>query len=290
MQKNQSQDALYATTFSFLSNVVLIFIKFSAGVLGNSYALIADALESATDVVSSFFLILGLKFANRPPDENHPYGHGRLEPLITILMVFFLYVSGAVIVYESIRHIRTPHTSPHLFTLAVISGILVFKEVMYRYLLKKSKTANSSALKAEAWHHRSDALTSLAAFIGILIAIVMGKGYESADDWAALVASGLIFFNGFKLMRTAFSEIMDEHQYDDVIDLIRKAATNVEGIKGTEKCLVRKTGMRYWVDLHALVDGNLSVSKGHELSHKLKDHLLETVPHLQDVLIHIEPV
>lgn len=283
------QTAVQTTYFSIAVNVVLAVIKGLAGFFGNSYALIADAIESTMDIFSSIFVLIGIKYANRPADKNHPYGHGRVEPLITFIVVAFLITSATIIAYESIYNIQTPHKLPKAWTLFILGAIILGKEISFQVILKKSKQTNSSALKADAWHHRSDTITSLAAFIGISIALILGKGYETADDWAALFAAGFILFNSYKILRPALGEIMDEHMYDDLVQEIRTISLTVRGIKGTEKCFVRKAGLIYHIDLHASVDGNLSVTQGHEIAHLLKDTLKRTLPQLGNVLIHIEP-
>jgi len=281
--------ALKTTYLSILSNLLLALIKAAAGILGNSYALIADAIESTTDIFSSFLVFLGIKYANKPPDENHPYGHGRIEPLITFLVVGFLIISATVIAYESIHQILSPQKAPKPWTLIVLGIIIIWKEISHRIVLHKSIQTNSTSLKADAWHHRSDAITSITAFIGISIALIFGEGFEAADDWAALFASAFIIYNAYLIFRPALGEIMDEHVHDDLIEEIRNIAITVEGILGTEKCFVRKTGMKYHVDLHAIVSGEISVKEGHLISHNLKDKLQEKIPSLNDVLIHIEP-
>lgn len=187
------QKAIKATYFSIVGNIALSIIKWITGYLGNSYALIADAIESTTDIFSSLLVLFGLKYSSKPPDKNHPYGHGRVEPLITFLVVVFLATSATIIAHDSIQNIGTPHELPKPYTLIILGAIIVWKEISYRLVLKRSKETNSSSLKADAWHHRSDAITSVAAFVGISIALLLGKGYESADDWAALLASGFLF-------------------------------------------------------------------------------------------------
>ena len=257
---SNKQTAINTTYFSIVGNFLLAAIKGVAGFFGNSYALIADAMESATDIFSSALVLFGLKYANRPADKNHPYGHGRAEPLVTFLVVgFFLAI------------------------------LIVWKEFSFRLVMRKGDETNSSALKADAWHHRSDAITSVAAFIGITIALILGKGYESADDWAALFAAGFIYYNSYLIFRPALSEIMDENLYDELIDQIRHVSLQVEGIKNTEKCFIRKAGMEYHVDLHAKVAATISVKEGHDISHKLKDTLRKEIPSLGHILIHIEP-
>jgi cation diffusion facilitator family transporter len=289
LMEQHTETAIKATYFSIIGNTLLAIIKGVAGFFGNSYALIADAIESTTDIFSSLLVLFGLKYASRPADENHPYGHGRAEPLITFLVVGFLITSAVIIAYESIKNIGTPHDLPKPFTLIVLGSIILWKEISYRIVLKKSKETNSSSLKADAWHHRSDAITSVAAFVGISIALFLGKGYESADDWAALLASGFILYNSYLIFRPALGEIMDEHLYDDLVDEIRVISKQVEGVIDTEKCFIRKAGMKYHVDLHAIVDGGVSVKIGHDIAHLLKDTLREKMPQLGHVLIHIEP-
>ena len=286
---SKEQQAISATYFSIIGNTCLAIIKGLAGFFGNSYALIADAIESTTDIFSSFLVLFGIKYSNRPADENHPYGHGRAEPLITFLVVVFLITSATIIAYESINNIQTPHDLPKSWTLFVLGAIIIWKEYSFQLVMKRSIETNSSSLKADAWHHRSDAITSVAAFIGILIALVLGKGYESADDWAALFASCFIFYNSYLIFRPALGEIMDENLYDDLIEHIRVVASRVEGIIDTEKCFIRKSGMKYHVDLHAIVSAKISVKEGHQLAHILKDTLRKEIPELGHVLIHIEP-
>lgn len=284
-----ANSAVKTTFISLISNIVLAGVKWTAGIAGNSYALIADAIESTSDIFASLLVLFGLRYASRPADKNHPYGHGRAEPLITFLVVVFLLVSALVIAHQSVQNIRTPHEAPKPFTLFVLAAIIVWKEISYRWVLRKSIEENSTTLKAEAWHHRTDAISSVAAFIGISLALMLGKGYESADDWAALFAAGFIVYNAYLIFRPALGEIMDEQNYDDLKREIREVSKQVDGIEGTEKLFIRKVGMKFHVDLHVSVNGELSVRTGHAISHHLKDTLLKEIPTLENVLIHIEP-
>ncbi len=209
--------------------------------------------------------------------------------MVTFIVVAFLVTSATIIAYESIQHIKTPHKVPEPWTLFVLGGIILWKEISFQIVIRKSKQTHSSSLRADAWHHRSDAITSVMAFLGISVALLFGEGYETADDWAALLASAFILYNAYLIFRPALGEIMDEHQYDELILEIRKKSSQVEGILGTEKCFVRKSGMKYHVDLHAIVDGKISVEKGHWVAHELKDYLRKEIPNLGHVLIHIEP-
>jgi len=171
----------------------------------------------------------------------------------------------------------------------VLLVIIIWKEACFRIVLRRSKETNSSSLKADAWHHRSDAITSVAAFIGITLSLTMGKGYEAADDWAALFASGIILYNSYLIFRPALGEIMDEQLYDELVVKIRNTSLTVQGVLGTEKCYIRKTGMKYHVDLHAIVDGSLSVKEGHDIAHRLQDSLRDKVEEIGHVFVHIEP-
>ncbi|PHN01724.1 cation diffusion facilitator family transporter [Flavilitoribacter nigricans] len=283
------QKAIKTTYLSILGNALLALVKGFAGIIGNSYALVADAIESTTDVFSSILVLIGLKYATKPADENHPYGHGKAEPLITFAVVGFLVVSATIIAYKSIQNIQTPHEMPEKYTLIVLAAVVIIKEVFYRIVNRRGEETKSTSLKADAWHHRSDAITSLMAFIGISIAIFLGDGYENADDWAALFASGFIIYNAYLIFRPALGEIMDEHLHDDLVEQIREIAVQVKGVVDTEKCHVRKSGLFYHVDLHLVVNGNLTVKQGHDIAHDLKRELQEKLPEISDVLIHVEP-
>ncbi len=281
--------AVRTPLFSIVSNLLLAIIKGVAGTLGNSNALIADAIESTADVFSSTLVFFGLKYTTKPADQNHPYGHGRAEPLITFIVVGFLIIAASAIAYESIGNIGSPKNPPRGWTLLVLGIIIIWKEISYRYVIYKSRVTHSSSLKADAWHHRTDAITSITAFIGISIALIMGEGYESADDWAALIAAVIILYNSYKIFRPALGEIMDEQVYDGLIKKIREIAKEVDGVVDTEKCFVRKSGLKFHVDLHATVDGSISVKSGHDIAHHLKDTLKNKLPQVENVLIHIEP-
>ncbi len=278
-----------STLIGMAVNVGLMIVKGLAGWFGNSYALIADALESATDLVTSFFVWLGLRTAAQKPDANHPYGHGKAEPLAAILVALALCAAAGLIAVQSIENIRTPHEIPAPFTLAVLAGVVIIKEVLFRKVTKVGEEVASNAVKADAWHHRSDAITSLTAFIGISIALIGGPGYESADDWAALFASGIIVFNAYLIFRPAFGEIMDEAPPGEWKKEIEQIARAVPGVLGTEKCFVRKMGFEFFVDLHVEVSGDLTVREGHDIAHAVKAAIQREKPYVYDVLVHIEP-
>lgn len=284
-----TQKAVKTSVISIIGNVILALVKGITGILGNSYALIADAIESTTDIIASFIVFLGLKYAARSPDKNHPYGHGRAEPLVTFIVVGFLLISATIIALKSIDNITSPQEAPAKYTLIVLGAIIIIKESFFRFVNKRSDETLSSSLKADAWHHRSDAITSLMAFIGISISIFMGPGFESAEDYAALVAAGFIVYNAFLIFRPALGEIMDEHLYDDLVLKIKDFSSDIPGVIGTEKCLVRKAGMSFFIDLHVIVAGSITVKEGHKIGHDLKDALMAKFGQIADILIHIEP-
>lgn len=268
-------------------NAVLAVVKITAGVMGNAYALIADGVESMLDIGGSIVIWSGLKLAGKPPDESYPYGHGKAEPLAAAIVAIGVLAAAIGLAVESVREILTPHHTPKPFTLVVLVGVIFVKEVLFRLVMKHSE--GSTAIKTDAWHHRADAATSAAAFIGISVALIGGPGYEKADDIAALFACGVIAFNGVRLLIPAVKEVMDAAPPPEVIEEIREIAMAVPGVMGIDKCYMRKMGFEYYVDIHVWVDGNLSVREGHRIAHDVKDHLRESQLRVLDVLVHIEP-
>lgn len=287
MSKNNEN--IRPVVLGIFGSIFLAIIKFITGFLGNSYALIADAIESTTDVFASFLVLIGLRYAAKPADENHPYGHGKAEALMTFVVVAFLVIAAVTISWQAIEHIQNPHPLPKPYTLIVLFAIIGIKEGLYRYTSKKGKQSNSTALQAEAWHHRSDAITSAFAIVGISIALIFGEGFEIADDIAALASSLFILYNAYLIFRPALGEVMDEHTHQEFEEKIRTTSIEVNGVLATEKCFIRKVGIRFIIDLHVIVDGNIPVHEGHSISHNLKDHLINSYPEIQNVLIHIEP-
>jgi cation diffusion facilitator family transporter len=265
-------------------------VKIVAGVLGHSYALVADGVESLLDMVSGLAVAGSLKVAAQPPNEEYPYGYGKVEPMAAMMISAGLLVAAIVITIQSVREIRNPHEAPAAFTLGVLIAVVVVKEVLFRFLFHTGESIASKAMQTDAWHHRSDSLTSLAAFIGIAIALWGGEGYESADDWAALFAAGVIAVNGVRLFRRAWREIMDASVPDKVIDHIRETARRVDGVAGIDMCRVRKSGLGLWVDIHVEVHGDMTVRDGHEIAHRVKDALVASKHNVMDAVVHIEPM
>lgn len=281
--------ALRLSSLTIAINLALSLIKITVGWLGNSYALIADGIESSSDVISSLIVWGGLRLSLRPPDRNHPFGHGKAESLAGLFVALALFIAAGIICYQSIREILLPHHPPAWFTLPVLAGVIVIKEILFQRVLASSASINSQSLRSDAWHHRADAMTSIAAFIGISIALIGGKGYESADDWAALLACGVIVFNAIRLIGPSLNEMMDAAVPEKTEQALRELALQVEGVRAIEKCRIRKSGLQLHMDIHVEVDADLSVRDGHAIAHRVQDRLKAASIGVGDVLVHIEP-
>jgi len=289
MSNERLKRSLRTTFLGIIVNLFLAGGKMTAGVLGKSHALMADAVESLADIFSSLIVWRGVVVAAMPADEDHPYGHGKAEPIASAVVATMLLIAAAGIAIKSVQEILSPQETPAAYTLLVLVGVVLIKEGLYRFVISEGEATQNMAVKTDAWHHRSDAITSIAAFIGISIALIGGKGYEPADDVAALVASGIIAFNGWRLLKPALNELMDTSPDPLVVAEIRSVAEKVEGVDCVEKCYVRKMGYQLFVDMHIHVDGNITVENAHQIAHNVKDVIKEKIPVVSDVLIHIEP-
>jgi cation diffusion facilitator family transporter len=275
--------------FGLVINIVLSSAKIVAGLLGNAYVLIADGIESAFDVAGSVIIWSALKFAARPPDATHPYGHGKAEPIAAIIVSVGVLAAALGLAIQSVRELFLPHHAPAPFTLGILIIAVIIKEILYRYVIRFGRDVESTAIQTDAWHHRTDAMTSVAAFIGISVALVGGEAWQSADDWAALFACGLIGANGYRLLRPALFEIMDTAPRGQIVDVVRDAARAVPGVVEIEKLLIRKMGLSFYVDLHVKVNGAISVREGHHIAHAVKHAIQDSDRRIADVLVHIEP-
>lgn len=285
----EHQAAANAPLWGIFINSVLAAVKIIGGVVGHSGALIADGIESCADIASSIVVWSGLRISLKPADEDHPYGHGKAEPLAAVAAAAALVVAAIFIAVESIEQIRNPHEMPKWYTLLILAGVVAVKFALSRFVSNAGETIGSTALKTDALHHLSDALTSAAAFIGIVIALIGGVGYEAADDWAALITCLLIGYNGFSLLKVGANELLDAAPAKEYEVKIRSVAVAVEGVRGIEKCLLRKSGLNFLIDIHVEVDAELPVWKGHEIAHRVKDALLASEHGVADVLVHVEP-
>ena len=270
-------------------NVAFAILKILGGVFGNAYALIADGMESAIDVAGSIVIWGGLRFAARPPDETHPYGHGKAEPLTAIFVACSVLIAAIGLAIESARTMFLPHSKPASFTLLILLTVVVVKETLFRYVVRFGRSVESMAIEADAWRHRADVLSSIAAFVGISIALLGGGKWRSADNWAAIFVCFVIGGIGVRLLGPALYEILDTAPRGAIVDRVRESAASVPGVMRIDKSFIRKMGLSFYVDLHVEVDGNISVREGHRIAHAVKRAIQETDPRIADVLVHIEP-
>ena len=278
-----------AARAGILTNAVLAVFKLVAGIVGNSYALVADAIESSADVVSSTIVLGGLQVAGREPDEQYPFGYGKAETLAGAVVALMLLGAGAAIAIQAVREIRTPHHTPAWWTLIVLVVVMIVKSLLSRRVGAVGAEIGSTAVRTDAWHHLSDALTSAAAFIGIVVAVIGGPGWESADDWAALAASGVIGFNAILLLRPAIADLMDRSPDQAVLTSIRAIASAVPGVLAIEKLAVRRVGLSYRAVVHVQADPQLTLRDAHSLGAAVTRAIHDHVGQVQSVVVHMEP-
>jgi cation diffusion facilitator family transporter len=288
--ENSARVGIKTTILGILCNTFLAIIKAAAGVFGHSQALIADAIESTTDILTSLVVIFGLRMARKPADRNHPYGHGKFEPLASVIVAISLFLAAAFIMLEAYSAIGSDNITPHPSTLIVLVVVILVKELLYKYVVNVGKNLNSSSVKSDAHHHRSDAITSAAAFLGISIALIGGPGFESADDIAAIFAALIIIFNAIIIFRPALLELIDTAPSQELLAEVRQIAETVPGVLGTHKCQVRKLGFDYFVDLDVLCNPELTIREGHDIAHKVGAALHQQLPQITKVLVHVEPI
>jgi len=277
------------TLIGMAISVVLAIVKIGGGLVGQSHALIADGVESLLDVFGSSLVLGSLRYASKPPDSKHPYGHGKAEALASLVTASALVLVSLAIAIQSIREIHLPRSLPAPFTLVILIIVVIVKELLGRFLLREGRDIHSRAVETDAWHHRSDAFTSLAAFIGISLALWKGPAWAAADDWAALFACVIIGYNGIALFGGALDDVMDAAQPPVVETRIREIAMSVPGVSGTHNLRVRRSGMLLLVDLDVIVAGNMTVREGHEIAHAVKEALLVSDLRILNVLVHVEP-
>jgi cation diffusion facilitator family transporter len=288
MTSDALQTGARVALFGMIVNSIFAAAKILGGFFGHAYVLIADGIESGLDIAGSFVIWSGLKVAARPPDASHPYGHGKAEPIAAVIVGAGVVAAAVGLAIQSVREIFMPHHAPAPYTLVILIVVIVVKETLFRYVNRVGREVESTAVKTDAWHHRSDALTSAAAFIGISLALIGGEQWQTADDWAAIFACIVIAANGIRLMLPAFYEIMDTAPRK-IVKSICAVASTVPGVIEVEKCRARKMGLDFYVDLHVGVDGKISVHDGHEIAHQVKSAIQESDARIADVLVHIEP-
>lgn len=274
---------------SAFSSAIIALVKSFFGYYGHSYALIADSLESVSDMVSSLLLAIALFYSSKKPNSEYPYGYGKIESLMSLLTISFIALCGWSVLQHGFWNLFQEREAPAFFTLPVLIAIVLYKEICFQYVYHNSQKVGSTVLAAEAWHHRADAITSLMALVGVCIALIGGEGYEHADDWAAIFAGLALFYNAYSLVLPAFQEILDSNVYGEVELRLRAIAQQTPGVIQTEKCYIRKSGMVYHAELHIQVDPDMNVAASHDLAHLVKKMALENIEELRTLVIHIEP-
>lgn len=276
--------------FALCVSIALALVKGIAGITAQSQALIADAVESLLDVFGGLAIVVGMRVASAPPDKNHPYGHGKAEPLAAMAVAMLIMLGGLGLAYSSLLAVlKGTSAVPAAYTIPVIVVVIIIKESLFHYVNRTGRKIGSNALLAEAWHHRTDAITSIATLIGVTVAVVGGQAWAAADDFAALFACAIILYNGQRLLRPALAELMDAAPPPGVEERVREIAQQVAGVEGLDKCHVRKMGLEYYVDLHVLVDPEMTVKEGHLIGHHVRDAIVEQERRVRDVLVHMEP-
>ncbi|MEQ9407777.1 MAG: cation diffusion facilitator family transporter [Fuerstiella sp.] len=283
------RDATQAALLGLVANLILGLVKLVGGIVGKSFALISDAVNSLGDVFASLVVLFGLRVAQRPADAEHPYGHTKAESIAGSNVALLVVISAVIVGWEAIQRINVPHDLPPIWTLWIAGANVLIKEGLYRYKVRVAKRTGSSSILANAWDHRSDALCSFAVLIGLGIVRWGGPEWIGADEVAALVVVAAIVWSGLQLFRKSSSELMDLQADDELVEQIKMAAENVPDVKAVEKLWVRKSGLEYFVDIHIEVDQFLTVAEGHRIGHQVKDKLIADFSTLRDVLVHLEP-
>jgi cation diffusion facilitator family transporter len=270
-------------------NLGLGLTKLIGGILGDSFALISDSINSLGDVFGTVVVLVAVRIAQQPADQEHPYGHTRAEAIAASTVAVLIIMSALGIGWEAIQRMSLVHTLPETWTLWIAGGNVVIKEWLYRYKRRVAKRTGSRAMLANAWDHRSDAFCALAVLIGLAVVRWGNGSYMWADELAALVVVAAILFSSFRLYRDSASELMDVQADEGLVEQVRTMASTIPGVRGVEKLWVRKSGLEYFVDIHIEVDPDLTVAEGHRIGHIVKARLTGCFASIRDVLVHLEP-
>jgi cation diffusion facilitator family transporter len=280
---------MQAAALGLAVNLALGAAKLAGGLIADSFALLSDAVNSLGDSLTSLVVLLALWVAQKPADEEHPYGHTRAEAVAASNVALIVMLSALWVGWQALRHFSAPNDVPPLWTLVLAGGNVVIKEALYRYKVGVGRRTGSSAIIANAWDHRSDAFCSLAVLLGLGAVRVGGPRWIWADDAAALIVVAAIVWSSFGIFRRSASELMDVQADDELVQEIRRAAEEVPGVRAIEKLRVRKSGLEYLADMHIEVDAHTTVEEGHRIGHVVKDRLVSRFARLRDVLVHLEP-
>ena len=285
----RAQRSIRVAQAGLLINAALVVVKIGTGIVGHSYALIADGVESSLDIFSSLIVWRGIHVAARSADETYHFGYGKAESVAAAAVSLMLMGAAVGIAIEAVREILTPHHLPAPFTLIVLVAVIAIKEALFRFVMREGEALESGIVQADAWHHRSDAITSGAAFLGISIALIGGQRYAAADDVAALLASAIIAFNGIRLLRPALADLMDRAPEAELLDSVAEEAARENGVLRIEKVVARRAGVGHFVTVHVQADPALSLRDAHDLGGRVRSRIVTNLPLVIDATIHMEP-
>jgi cation diffusion facilitator family transporter len=270
-------------------SAVLAVVKIVAGLHGHSTAVVADGLESASDVFASGFVLLGLTLAAIPPDENHPYGHGRVETLTGLLIGMFLFAGGALISYASVQRIGQPRESLASFVVYPLMASLVAKSSLAVYKFRYGRKLKSDALVADAWNDTMDSVSAVAALIAVGLTLIDPARFVETDRYGGFIVGLIVVTTGIRVAYDTAMQLMDTMPDEGLMRQVRDVARREPGVRGVEKCFARKTGLKYHVDLHLEVDPEMTVRRSHDIAHLVRLRILERLDWVADVLVHVEP-
>lgn len=291
----REKDIYKVTIIGSAVNALLVAIKFLAGIVGRSSALVADAVHSLTDFITDIIVLIFVRISGKPRDEQHGYGHGKFETLATLIIGVILFFSGIGLLVNSIRLIvasiegtELPKPSPATFIVALIS--IIAKEILYRYTVRESKRLNSDALKANAWHHRSDALSSIGTLVGISGAMFLGQRWRILDPIAAGVVSCFIVKAGIDIIRPAVDQLLEGSLSKEETEEIAEIIKSVNGVCGFHNLRSRKVGNDIAIDVHVKMDGNMTLCEAHDIASLIEEEIRKRFGQSSMVYIHMEPV
>ena len=274
---------------SIFISAALAAVKIAVGLKANSTAVVSDGIESATDVLASSLVLFGLMMAAKPPDAEHPYGHGRLETLSGMAVGIILAVAGSLIAFESLRRAMHRHGPPATFAVWPVLISIVIKGSLFLIKRHLGREIRSTSLLADAWNDGMDTLSGFVALIGVSLEAYVPKQFSIADETGGFLVGMIVITLGIRIVRDTTFQLMDTMPNRDLLDEVRKVAMKVPGTLGVEKCFARKTGLQYHVDLHLEVDPEMTVAESHEIATEVRGKIRGELSWVADVLVHVEP-
>jgi len=278
-----------AAILGMIGSGLLAVLKITAGLMGHSTAVFSDGVESAMDVVTSMVVLGGMTLALRPPDSNHPYGHGRAESIAGKTVSTILIVTGLLLAFNSLFGLTSTSHPPRLYAIATLVISIVVKVWLARYKMSLGTKIESASLQADAWNDRVDVVSALAALAGSGLAAYAPERFLYADRLGGGLVALVILYTGLRVFRDTSLELMDTSPSDELMARVRGVVAQVRGVVRLETCRGRKSGLGYFFDLHIEVDPEMKVRDAHEIAHQIKDRVRSAIPSVLDVLVHVEP-